>query len=156
VDYFRGDLTLNIAQSAGFLLAGALTGFLSVLSCGDNWSATPPHDAPTNAPDVSTACECLAVEPPLADRFVVVSNTRLVGPKADYVGGVNCPDYAHVLTGSCSTVDDINALDVTLREARAGRGSSPPHLEGWECSMQNNELTQVTFRTSALCLKATP
>jgi hypothetical protein len=147
---------LNIAHSAVFLLAGAFTGFLSVLSCGDNWNAPPPRDAPADTPDASTVCECPAAESPLADRLVVVSNTRLVESKSDYGGGVNCPDNAHVLTGSCSTVDDINALDVTLWEASAGRGSSPPYLEGWGCSMYNNEPAQVTFRTSALCLKAAP
>jgi hypothetical protein len=147
---------LNIVQSAVFLVAGGLTGFLFVLSCGDNWSAAPPRDGPAAPPDVSTTCECPKAEPPLADRLVVVSNTRLVEPHSYYGGGIACPIGARVLTGSCSTVDDINALDVTLRESNGGRGSLPPYYEDWGCRMDNNEPTQVEFRTSALCLKATP
>ena len=150
-------MNMSIVRSATFLLAGSFIGFILVLSCGDNWSAAVPKDGAIDAPsvDASTSCECPASEPPLASRFVVASNTRPIDPHSISGQDVLCPTGAYVLSGSCSTVDNVNALDVALIESKAER--IPPRLpEGWSCDWYNNEPVQVNFRVSVLCLKATP
>lgn len=146
---------MHVTRSILVLMAGAASGIALVLSCGDNLSvkarADAAIDAP-NAPDAAPTCDCPAAEPPLAGRFVVVSNTWAIAANATGHGGVPCPAGAQFITGSCTTDDPTAMVDVILRES--GFLDYPP--TAWRCSFHNNEPMPVMFRASVVCLKPTP
>jgi hypothetical protein len=146
---------MHIGRSVFLVIAGILIGIVLVLSCGDNLSAKATADAAVDAPkvpDAAPVCDCPAAEPPLAGRFVVVSQTRTIVANGSSVESAVCPTGTRLITGSCTTDNPTTILNVTLRES--GFYDSPPSY--WHCSWRNNESMEVVFRVTALCLKPTP
>lgn len=146
---------MNIAKSFILVMSGVVAGIGFVLSCGDNLTAKATADAAVDAPkglDAAPVCDCPAAEPPLAGRFVVVSNTSTIAANDTGVGGAACPRGAYLITGSCTTDNPTTAFNVTVRES--GFHDSPP--TAWYCSWRNNESMAVDFRVSVICLKPTP
>jgi hypothetical protein len=125
-----------------------------VLSCGDNLSVKANADAAIDAlkaPDAAT-CDCPAAEPPLAGRFVVVSQTRTIPANDFNISSVVCPGGSQLISGSC-TQDLINPYrNLTLQQS--GFFENTPNE--WDCWFRNNEPFPVTIRSSAICLKSTP
>jgi hypothetical protein len=146
---------MHLARSIVLVTAGMAAGVGLVLSCGDNLSAKATADAAIDAPkvpDAAPTCDCPAAEPPLAGRFVVVSQTQDMAPNGFTTQGAVCPAGSYLITGSCTTDNPTTVLNVTLKES--GFYDAPP--SGWHCSFRNNESFMVTIRVTALCLKPTP
>ena len=144
---------MHIARSILLLMTGMASGIAFVLSCGDNLgvNADAAIDAP-KPPDATTACDCPAAEPPLAGRFVMVSNTRTIAGNDFSIQDAVCPAGAQLISGSC-TQDLLNPYRrLTLEQS--GFFEIAPNE--WVCWFRNNEHTPVTIRVSALCLKPAP
>jgi hypothetical protein len=147
---------MHVARSILLLMTGAASGIAFVLSCGDNLSVQANADAAIDAPkvpDAAPTCDCPAAEPPLAGRFVVVSQTLTIA--ANDFGGqaALCPVGSQLLSGSC-TQDLLNPYrNLTLQQSGffdiAPGGS-------WFCWFRNNEPFPVTIRVSVTCLKQAP
>jgi hypothetical protein len=146
---------MHIARSILLLMTGAASGVAFVLSCGDNLSVRADADAAIDAPkgpDVAFTCDCPAAEPPLAGRFMVVSNTRTI-PANDTSGtSALCPMGSQLISGSCTTDNQTTPFDVILKES--GSLQSPP--VAWRCEFHNNEPFPVTIRAAVICLKPMP
>jgi hypothetical protein len=146
---------MHVARSILLLMTGAASGVAFVLSCGDNLSVKADADAAIDAPkvpDATPACDCPAAEPPLAGRFVVVTNTQIIAANGTHTQSALCPVGSQLISGSCTTDNPTTIFDVTLRES--GAKQSPP-VE-WLCSFRNNEPVPVTIRASVTCLKPMP
>ena len=144
---------MHVAKSILLLLSGATAGIAFVISCGDNLhlSADAAIDAPKIA-DAAPVCDCPAAEPPLAGRFVVFSQLRVIAGNDTSTQGVECPAGMQLISGSCTT-DFINPIrNVTLQQS--GFFEMPP--AAWNCMFRNNEATPVTIRVSVICLRPTP
>ena len=152
---------MHLAKSILLLLGGAVAGITFVISCGDNLrlgTDAAIADAPkvTDAPkalDAAPACDCPAAEPPLAGRFVVVSQTQVIPPNARSGQGALCPVGSMAISGSC-TLDVVNPVwNVTLEQS--GFYEMPP--AAWNCFFRNNEpAASVKVRASVICLKPAP
>jgi hypothetical protein len=127
-------------------------GIAFVLSCGDNLTVKPNADAAIDAaraPDAVPVCDCPAAEPPLAERFVVVSRTRTIAANARSTNAAPCPVGSRPVFGSC-TMDLLDPIrNVTLEQA----GFFEISPQDWACYFRNNENTPVTLRASVICLK---
>ena len=137
-----------------------MAGIALVLSCGDNLSIKANADAAIDAPkapDAALECDCPAAEPPLANRWVVSSTLRPLGPNEASATGIYCPPGARPISGSC-TVDSLYPnKDVILRESGFISGYSSEFGMGWNCSFRNKEPTEeITYKVTVLCLKPAP
>jgi hypothetical protein len=141
----------HVTGATWFWLFGVGSGIAFVLSCGDNLSVKTDADVvidTAKAPDAAPICDCPVVEPPLAGRWIVVSQTRMIDPNGYSLNATTCPMGSQIVFGSC-TMDQLNPIrNVTLEQA-GFFGFSP---RDWACFFHNNENTPVTFRTSAICL----
>jgi hypothetical protein len=145
---------MHVARSVLLLMTGATSGVAFVLSCGDNLSLKASADAAIDAPKALDAptCDCPPAEPPLAGRFVVVSNTRTIAANAFSGQSASCPEGSQVISGSC-TQDLLNPIpNLTLRSSGFFEGFE----RDWFCEFRNNEPFPVTIRVSVICLKSTP
>jgi hypothetical protein len=120
------------------LVAGLFAGAVLVLSCSD--------DSPGNV-DAAT-CDCSAAEPLLAERIMVVNQTRIVAANSRGGQSAACPQGALRLEGSCTTADLNPGYDVTLERS----GFYDNDLRGWGCHFRNNEAVPVTIKASVVCL----
>jgi len=127
---------MQVAKSLLLLLTGAAAGIAFVLSCGDDWhlGADAAVDAPRTA-DAAPVCDCPATEPPLAGRFVKISNVRTLPANGRSVEGVACPAGAQLITGSCR-LDTATLFNVTLEQSGFDVLGT---LGGWDCMFRNNE-----------------
>jgi hypothetical protein len=146
---------MHVARSALLLVTGAASGVAFVLSCGDNLSVKANADAAIDAakaPDAAPTCDCPPAEPPLAGRFVVVSNTETIAANDFGTQSALCPAGSQLISGSC-TQDLLNPIpNLTLRQS----GFFEAFPTEWWCSFRNNEPFPVTIRVSVICLKPTP
>jgi hypothetical protein len=117
--------------------AGVLAGVVLVLSCSD--------DSPGQVD--AGACDCPAAEPPIAGRTVIVDQTQVIAANGSGGQGAVCPQGARLLSGSCTTADGIQVLNVTLQQS--GFYTTE---QAWTCQFKNNEATPVTIKASAICL----
>jgi hypothetical protein len=146
---------VRVAKALLLVLMGAIAGSVFVLSCGDNWHFAT--DAAIDVPqviDALPACDCPAVEPPLAGRFVVYSNLRYI-PGNDYGSqSVGCPVGMGMLqlSGSCTSDLSDPLQNMTLWRS----GATDDLLSGWLCDFRNHDPTPVTMRVSVICLKPAP
>lgn len=142
---------MHVAKSVLLLLSGAAAGILFVISCGDNWhlGADAAIDAP-KASDATPVCDCPAAEPPLAGRFVVVTNVRTIPANGRSGEGAACPTGTLLISGSCTVDNATTVFNVTLEQS----GFYTP--TGWNCEFRNNEPFAVPIRVSAICLKPAP
>jgi hypothetical protein len=144
---------MHVARSILLLMTGAGSGVAFVLSCGDNLSGRVDAavDAP-KAPDAAPICDCPAAEPPLAGRFVVVSNTRTLAAMGIGGNSALCPEGSQLISGSC-TQDLVNPVpNLTLQQS----GFYAISPREWSCDFRNNEPFPVTIRASATCLMLAP
>lgn len=128
------------------------SGISFVFSCGDNLSVNVNADAAIDAvitPDAASTCDCLAAEPALAGRFVVVSQISTIAANAHNAAAPTCPAGTQPLFGSCTTDLPSPIRNVTLEQA--GIYFSSP--QDWFCWFRNHESVPVTIRASAICLK---
>jgi len=146
---------MHVARSILLLMTGAASGIAFVLSCGDNLSVKANADAAIDAlkePDAAQPCDCPAAEPPLAGRFVVVSQTRTIPANDFSISSAVCPAGSQLISGSC-TQDLLNPYrNLTLQQS--GFFEISP-IE-WVCWFRNNEPFPVTIRSSVICLKPAP
>ena len=144
---------MPVASSVLFLLGSVATGIVFVISCGDNWhlDADVVVDAP-NTVDASSACGCLAMESPLAGRFVVVSNVRTIPANGRLSEDIRCPTGMPLISGSCVFDNATARFNMSLEQS--GFEDVPPTT--WGCAFHNYEPFPVPFRVSAICLKSTP
>jgi hypothetical protein len=145
---------MHIARSILLLMTGAVSGIAFVLSCGDNLNGKASADAAidAHAPDAAPICDCPAAEPPLAGRFVVVSQTRTIAAMATGGSTASCPEGSQLISGSC-TQDQVNPVpNLTVRES----GFFEVGPREWLCNFRNNEPFPVTIRASVICLKPAP
>jgi len=143
---------MHITKSVLLLACGVIIGIALVISCGDD--LTGKVDAAVDVPklDAAPVCDCPAAEPPLAGRFVVVSQTQIIAGNDTGGQGAVCPTGAQLISGSCTT-DLINPVrNVTLQQS----GFFDNGAGGWACLFRNNEATPVTIRASIICLKPMP
>ena len=144
---------MHVAKTVLLLLSGATAGIAFVISCGDNLhlSADAAIDGPKTA-DAAPVCDCPAAEPPLAGRFVVVSQLQVIAGNDTGGQAAACPMGSLAISGSCTT-DLFNPIrNVTLQQS----GIFDVLPTAWHCFFRNNEATPVTIRVSVLCLKQTP
>lgn len=146
---------MHVAKSVLLLMTGAASGIAFVLSCGDNLSVKANADAAIDAsmaPDAAQSCDCPAAEPPLASRFVVVSQTRTIAAMATGGSSAVCPVGSQLISGSC-TQDHVNPIpNLTLRQS----GFFAISPREWFCDFRNNEPFPVTIRVSVTCLNPAP
>lgn len=146
---------MHVARSILLLMTGAASGIVFVLSCGDNLSVKANADAAVDAPkvpDATPTCDCPAAEPPLAGRFVTVSNTLIIAANNIGIQSALCPAGSQLISGSC-TQDLLNPVpNLTLQQSGFFE-IAPPE---WFCMFRNNEPFPVTIRASAICLNPAP
>ena len=137
---------MHIATSMLLMLSGAT----AVISCGDNWhlGADAAVDAPTTA-DAAPLCGCPATEPPIAGRFVVVSNVRTIPASDLSYEFATCPMGAQLISGSCVVDNATMRFKVSIEQS----GFHPVAGLGWECAFHNYEPVPVPYRVLSLCLK---
>lgn len=143
---------MHLASSFVLLTSGMAAGMALVLSCGDD---SPGRvDAAVDAPvvDAPVTCDCPAAEPPLAGRFVIVSNTTVIPSNDTGAQSALCPEGSQVISGSCTTATLNPVRDVTLQQS--GFYEANPTV--WSCLFKNNEAAPVTVKASVICLKPTP
>jgi hypothetical protein len=135
-----------------------MSGGVLVLSCGDNLGVTTVADASIDAPidapdpvDAAPSCDCPPAEPPLAGRFVVVTNTRVIPANGSSGNSLACPTGTQLITGSCTTDSPTVSFNMTLRESGFVHDATY-----WDCEFRNHEPFPVTMRVNALCLKPGP
>lgn len=144
---------MHIARSILLLITGSISGIAFVLSCGDNLAikADAAIDAP-KAPDAAQTCDCPAAEPPLAGRFVTISNTRDIPANDFLINSAYCPIGSRLISGSC-TQDLLNPYrHLTLEQS----GFFEAYPNEWVCQFRNHENTPVTIRVTVTCLKPAP
>jgi len=143
---------MQVAKSLLLLLTGGAAGIAFVLSCGDNLhlGADAAVDAPRTV-DAAPVCDCPAAEPPLAGRFVKISNVRTLPANGRTSQSVACPAGARLIMGSCR-LDTASLYNVVLEQS----GLPPAGTEGWDCMFRNNESVAIDFRTTAICLLPAP
>lgn len=142
---------MRVFSSFVLLVAGMLAGVAFVVSCGDDAPGRADAaavDAP--AVDATPMCDCPAAEPPLTDRFVVVTNTQVIPANDRGVQSASCPSGSQIMSGSCTTAAINPVRDVTLQQS----GFYDVTRE-WVCFFRNNEATPVTIKASAICLLPT-
>jgi hypothetical protein len=128
---------MRAISSAVRFAVGVLAGVVLVLSCSD--------DSPGKVD--AGVCDCPAAEPPISGRIVIVNTTRDAAANSLGSTGVNCPQGAQLLSGSCTTADVNPVRDVTLQQS--GFYTTE---QSWSCRFRNNEATPVTIKASAICL----
>jgi hypothetical protein len=145
---------MHVARSILLLMTGTASGIAFVLSCGDNLGAKANADAAVDAPKAPDApnCDCPEAEPPLAGRFVVVSNTQTIPANAFLGQAAACPVGSQLISGSCT--QDLPNPFRNLTLLQSGFYEIPPR--SWFCWFRNNEPFPVTIRASAICLNPAP
>jgi hypothetical protein len=146
---------MRAARPILLLMTGAASGIAFVLSCGDNLSVKANADAAVDAPKVPDAdppCDCPAAEPPLAGRFVTVSNTLTIAANNFGGQGAACPVGSQLISGSCT--QDVLDLVRNLTLQQSGFFEIAPRE--WFCWFRNNEPFPVTIRVSVTCLNPAP
>ena len=143
---------MQLTKSILLVACGVIFGIALVFSCGDNSRINADAAIDTPKTDAAPVCDCPASEPPLAGRFVVVSQTQVIAGNDTSGQSAVCPAGTQVISGSCTT-DLLNPLrNVTLQQS--GYYGIPP--TNWHCWFRNNEATPVTIRVSIICLKPMP
>jgi len=142
---------MQVAKSILLLMTGAMTGNALMLSCGDNLAVTARADAAMDPKpaDAAPGCDCPAAEPPLADRFVVLTNDVEIPGNEQLTFGKNCPAGSQLITGACMSDFPQN---VTLSSS----GFYGFEAGGWACSFHNNVSTPVRVYMYVRCLKSAP
>lgn len=139
---------MHVAKSILALMSGASAGIVFVIACGDNFRIQADAALDSPATDAAPTCDCPIVEPPLAGRFVVVSQLQVVPANNNSGQGARCPPGARAIAGSCTTDTPSPVRNMTLWHS--GAYDTPPTT--WDCEFKNHEATPVTIRVSVLCL----
>jgi hypothetical protein len=130
---------------------GAALAVGAMLSCDKEVLMASDAAPDTPVSDAKVTCDCPPAEPPLAGRYIVVSNVTTVQPGA--VGGqsVVCPSGTLLISGGCTnTISSTQKMALLTSGPVSAPGAVPM---SWSCDLQNNDVVAVTYRVSAICLR---
>lgn len=145
---------MQLAKSILIVACGTVIGAAFALWRGYGSRARADTPAVKRLPAAPAAvCDCPPAEPPLAGRFVVVTNTQMTGAGQTVQMDAMCPPGAQLISGSCTTALADPIRDVTLRQSGFYNPSVPT---GWHCDIRNNEAIAINMKISAICLKPAP